>query len=90
MSNGSHKIAKTKYVDEKMCLELTMYNYKTQAYLKLKVKHFNIFSNCFLQRRAEWLAQQLVMEFKRNWLPSHKPQRGRRSLRSSLQEVGDF
>ncbi|XP_024919454.1 protein RUBCNL-like [Cynoglossus semilaevis] len=38
-------------------------------------------------RRAEWLAQQLVMEFKRNWLPSHKPQRGRRSLRSSLQEL---
>ncbi|KAI3356405.1 hypothetical protein L3Q82_017206 [Scortum barcoo] len=36
---------------------------------------------------AEWLAQQLVLEFRRNWLPSHGPRRGRQSLRSSLQEL---
>ncbi|KAG7240437.1 hypothetical protein INR49_027008 [Caranx melampygus] len=36
---------------------------------------------------AERLAQQLVLEFKRTWLPSHEPQRGRLSLRSSLQEL---
>ncbi|KAM4730658.1 uncharacterized protein rubcnl [Anableps anableps] len=36
---------------------------------------------------AEWLAQQLVSEFKRKWLPSHVLQRGRQSLRSSLQEL---
>ncbi|XP_059198143.1 protein associated with UVRAG as autophagy enhancer [Centropristis striata] len=36
---------------------------------------------------AEWLAQQLVLEFRRSWLPSHEPRRGRQSLRSSLQEL---
>ncbi|XP_056245968.1 protein associated with UVRAG as autophagy enhancer isoform X1 [Seriola aureovittata] len=36
---------------------------------------------------AEWLAQRLVLEFRRSWLPSHKPQRGRQSLRTSLQEL---
>ncbi|KAM4557837.1 protein associated with UVRAG as autophagy enhancer [Odontesthes bonariensis] len=36
---------------------------------------------------AEWLAQQLVLEFKRRWLPSHELRRGRQSLRSSLQEL---
>ncbi|KAM4561915.1 protein associated with UVRAG as autophagy enhancer [Fundulus diaphanus] len=36
---------------------------------------------------AEWLAQQLVVEFKKKWLPSNVPQRGRLSLRSSLQEL---
>nr|XP_020477223.1 protein RUBCNL-like [Monopterus albus] len=38
-------------------------------------------------RHAETLAQQLVMEFRRSWFPSHGPQRGRQSLRSSLQEL---
>nr|XP_043874865.1 protein associated with UVRAG as autophagy enhancer isoform X2 [Solea senegalensis] len=38
-------------------------------------------------RSAEWLAQQLVLEFRRAWLPSHEPRRGRQSLRSSLQEL---
>ncbi|KAM6955509.1 protein associated with UVRAG as autophagy enhancer [Lycodopsis pacificus] len=38
-------------------------------------------------RNAEWLAQQLVLEFRRSWLPSHEPRRGRLSLRSSLQEL---
>eukprot|EP00064_Thunnus_orientalis_P011995 superscaffoldBa00001790_g12028 len=36
---------------------------------------------------AEWLAQQLVLEFRKRWLPSHGPRRGRQSLRSSLQEL---
>uniref|UniRef100_A0A3Q1HRK0 Rubicon like autophagy enhancer n=1 Tax=Acanthochromis polyacanthus TaxID=80966 RepID=A0A3Q1HRK0_9TELE len=36
---------------------------------------------------AEFLAQQLVLEFKRSWLPSKELQRGRQSLRSSLQEL---
>ncbi|XP_071328760.1 protein associated with UVRAG as autophagy enhancer [Trachinotus anak] len=36
---------------------------------------------------AEWLAQRLVLEFRRSWLPSHKPRCGRQSLRSSLQEL---
>ncbi|XP_029386864.1 protein RUBCNL-like isoform X2 [Echeneis naucrates] len=36
---------------------------------------------------AEWLAQQLVLEFKTSWLPSSEPQRGRQSLRSTLQEL---
>ncbi|XP_047456024.1 protein associated with UVRAG as autophagy enhancer isoform X2 [Mugil cephalus] len=36
---------------------------------------------------AEWLAQQLVLEFKKKWFPSHEPRRGRQSLRSSLQEL---
>uniref|UniRef100_UPI0037E988C3 protein associated with UVRAG as autophagy enhancer-like isoform X2 n=1 Tax=Semicossyphus pulcher TaxID=241346 RepID=UPI0037E988C3 len=38
-------------------------------------------------RDAEVLAQQLVLEFRRSWLPSHGPRRGRLSLRSSLQEL---
>ncbi|XP_041662456.1 protein associated with UVRAG as autophagy enhancer isoform X2 [Cheilinus undulatus] len=38
-------------------------------------------------RHAERLAQQLVSEFKRSWLPSNGPRRGRLSLRSSLQEL---
>uniref|UniRef100_A0A4W6CTF7 Rubicon PI3K-binding domain-containing protein n=1 Tax=Lates calcarifer TaxID=8187 RepID=A0A4W6CTF7_LATCA len=38
-------------------------------------------------RNAEWLAQQLVLEFRRSWLPSREPRRGRQSLRSSLQEL---
>ncbi|XP_013882943.1 uncharacterized protein KIAA0226-like [Austrofundulus limnaeus] len=38
-------------------------------------------------RNAEWLAQQLVLDFKRKWFPSHTLQRGRQSLRSSLQEL---
>ncbi|XP_045909030.1 protein associated with UVRAG as autophagy enhancer isoform X1 [Micropterus dolomieu] len=38
-------------------------------------------------RSAEWLAQHLVLEFRRSWLPSHGPRRGRQSLRSSLQEL---
>ncbi|XP_029282268.1 protein RUBCNL-like [Cottoperca gobio] len=38
-------------------------------------------------RNAECLAQQLVLEFRRSWLPSHEPRRGRQSLRSSLQEL---
>ncbi|XP_037832250.1 protein associated with UVRAG as autophagy enhancer isoform X2 [Kryptolebias marmoratus] len=38
-------------------------------------------------RNAEWLAQQLVLEFKKKWLPSQVLQRGRQSLRSSLQEL---
>ncbi|XP_026232957.1 protein associated with UVRAG as autophagy enhancer isoform X2 [Anabas testudineus] len=38
-------------------------------------------------RNAESLAQQLVMEFRRSWLPSREPRRGRLSLRSSLQEL---
>ncbi|MED6239802.1 hypothetical protein ATANTOWER_011336, partial [Ataeniobius toweri] len=40
-----------------------------------------------LIRNAEWLAQQLVLEFKRKWLPSHVLRQGRQSLRSSLQEL---
>lgn len=36
---------------------------------------------------AEWLAQQLVLGFRRSWLPSHEPRRARQSLRSSLQEL---
>ncbi|CAG5865362.1 unnamed protein product [Menidia menidia] len=36
---------------------------------------------------ADWLARQLVLEFKKRWLPSHWPGRGRQSLRSSLQEL---
>ncbi|XP_068429156.1 protein associated with UVRAG as autophagy enhancer [Clinocottus analis] len=36
---------------------------------------------------AERLAQQLVLEFRRSWLPSREPRRGRLSLRSSLQEL---
>ncbi|XP_031142709.1 protein associated with UVRAG as autophagy enhancer isoform X2 [Sander lucioperca] len=36
---------------------------------------------------AEWLAQQLVLDFRRSWLPSHEPRRGRNSLRSYLQEL---
>ncbi|XP_070771046.1 protein associated with UVRAG as autophagy enhancer [Enoplosus armatus] len=38
-------------------------------------------------RDAECLAQQLVLQFRRSWLPSHGPRRGRQSLRSSLQEL---
>ncbi|XP_069011243.1 protein associated with UVRAG as autophagy enhancer isoform X1 [Embiotoca jacksoni] len=38
-------------------------------------------------KNAEMLAQQLVVEFRRSWLPSHEPRRGRQSLRSSLQEL---
>ncbi|XP_026152105.1 protein associated with UVRAG as autophagy enhancer isoform X2 [Mastacembelus armatus] len=38
-------------------------------------------------KNAESLAQQLVMEFRRSWLPAHGPRRGRQSLRSSLQEL---
>ncbi|XP_042350535.1 LOW QUALITY PROTEIN: protein associated with UVRAG as autophagy enhancer [Plectropomus leopardus] len=38
-------------------------------------------------RDAERLAQQLVLEFRRSWLPSRGPRRGRQSLRSSLQEL---
>ncbi|XP_030613366.1 protein associated with UVRAG as autophagy enhancer [Archocentrus centrarchus] len=38
-------------------------------------------------RNAEQLAQHLVLEFKRSWLPSNELQRGRQSLRSSLQEL---
>ncbi|KAM6978395.1 protein associated with UVRAG as autophagy enhancer [Tautogolabrus adspersus] len=38
-------------------------------------------------RNAEALAQQLVLEFKRSWLPSDGPRRGRQSLRSSLLEL---
>ncbi|XP_054471433.1 protein associated with UVRAG as autophagy enhancer isoform X2 [Anoplopoma fimbria] len=38
-------------------------------------------------RNAECLAQQLVLEFRRSWLPSREPRRGRLSLRSSLQEL---
>uniref|UniRef100_A0A3P9HKF8 Rubicon like autophagy enhancer n=1 Tax=Oryzias latipes TaxID=8090 RepID=A0A3P9HKF8_ORYLA len=36
---------------------------------------------------AEYLAQRLVSQFKRKWLPPHKLCRGRQSLRSSLQEL---
>ncbi|XP_078118823.1 protein associated with UVRAG as autophagy enhancer isoform X2 [Sander vitreus] len=36
---------------------------------------------------AERLAQQLVLDFRRSWLPTHEPQRGRKSLRSYLQEL---
>ncbi|XP_034741045.1 protein associated with UVRAG as autophagy enhancer isoform X1 [Etheostoma cragini] len=36
---------------------------------------------------AECLAQQLVLDFRRSWLPSHEPRRGRKSLRSCLQEL---
>ncbi|XP_074550243.1 protein associated with UVRAG as autophagy enhancer [Halichoeres trimaculatus] len=38
-------------------------------------------------RNAEDLAQQLVLEFRRGWLPSDEPRRGRLSLRSSLREL---
>ncbi|KAM7406764.1 hypothetical protein PAMA_002807 [Pampus argenteus] len=38
-------------------------------------------------RNVEWLAQQLVLEFRKSWLPSHGPQSRRLSLRSSLQEL---
>ncbi|XP_035029640.1 protein associated with UVRAG as autophagy enhancer [Hippoglossus stenolepis] len=38
-------------------------------------------------RSAEWLAQRLVLDFRRSWLPSHEPRGGRQSLRSSLQEL---
>ncbi|XP_061579264.1 protein associated with UVRAG as autophagy enhancer isoform X2 [Cololabis saira] len=38
-------------------------------------------------RNAEWLAQQLVSEFKRRWLPSRDLRRDRQSLRTSLQEL---
>ncbi|XP_060944264.1 protein associated with UVRAG as autophagy enhancer isoform X2 [Limanda limanda] len=38
-------------------------------------------------RSAEWLAQRLVLEFRRNWFPSREPRGGRLSLRSSLQEL---
>ncbi|XP_060909559.1 protein associated with UVRAG as autophagy enhancer isoform X2 [Labrus mixtus] len=38
-------------------------------------------------RNAEALAQQLVLEFRRSWLPSDGPRRGRQSLRSSLLEL---
>ncbi|XP_043987270.1 protein associated with UVRAG as autophagy enhancer isoform X3 [Gambusia affinis] len=40
-----------------------------------------------IRNSAECLAQQLVLEFKRKWLPSHVHRRGRQSLRSSLQEL---
>ncbi|XP_054915920.1 protein associated with UVRAG as autophagy enhancer isoform X1 [Poeciliopsis prolifica] len=40
-----------------------------------------------VRNSAECLAQQLVLEFKRKWLPSHVHRRGRQSLRSSLQEL---
>ncbi|XP_040058427.2 protein associated with UVRAG as autophagy enhancer [Gasterosteus aculeatus] len=40
-------------------------------------------------RNAESLAQKLVLEFRRSWLPSCEPRRGRQSLRSSLQELPD-
>ncbi|XP_037344602.2 protein associated with UVRAG as autophagy enhancer isoform X2 [Pungitius pungitius] len=40
-------------------------------------------------RNAESLAQKLVLEFRRSWLPSREPRRGRQSLRSSLQELPD-
>ncbi|XP_028991756.1 protein associated with UVRAG as autophagy enhancer [Betta splendens] len=36
---------------------------------------------------AESLAQQLVEQFRRSWLPSRGPRRARLSLRSSLQEL---
>ncbi|XP_034042678.1 protein associated with UVRAG as autophagy enhancer isoform X2 [Thalassophryne amazonica] len=36
---------------------------------------------------AEWLAQQLVLDFKATWLPVQELRRGRQSLRSSLQEL---
>ncbi|XP_027147099.1 protein RUBCNL-like isoform X3 [Larimichthys crocea] len=38
-------------------------------------------------KTAEWLAKQLVLEFRTSWLPSREPRRGRLSLRSSLQEL---
>ncbi|KAM9343414.1 protein associated with UVRAG as autophagy enhancer [Pholidichthys leucotaenia] len=38
-----------------------------------------------LQMNAEQLAEQLVLKFRRSWLPSHELCRGRQSLRSSLQ-----
>ncbi|XP_034549126.1 protein associated with UVRAG as autophagy enhancer [Notolabrus celidotus] len=38
-------------------------------------------------RNAEVLAQKLVQEFRRSWLPSDGPRRGRLSLRSSLQQL---
>ncbi|XP_005475326.1 protein RUBCNL-like [Oreochromis niloticus] len=38
-------------------------------------------------KNAEQLAQQLVLDFKKSWLPSNELQRGRQSLRSSLQEL---
>ncbi|KAK5860591.1 hypothetical protein PBY51_022055 [Eleginops maclovinus] len=38
-------------------------------------------------RNAERLAEQLVLEFRRRWFPSHEPRRGQLSLRSSLQEL---
>ncbi|XP_071382760.1 protein associated with UVRAG as autophagy enhancer [Centroberyx affinis] len=40
-----------------------------------------------LRNGAERLAQQLVLGFRRSWLPSQKPRRGRTSLRTSLQEL---
>lgn len=36
---------------------------------------------------AEWLAQQLVVEFRRSWFPSKELRQQRLSLRSSLQEL---
>ncbi|KAM7379996.1 hypothetical protein PAMP_003326 [Pampus punctatissimus] len=38
-------------------------------------------------RNAERLAKQLVLVFRKSWLPSHRPQCGQLSLRSSLQEL---
>ncbi|KAF7651001.1 hypothetical protein LDENG_00117590 [Lucifuga dentata] len=40
-----------------------------------------------MQHSAELLAQQLVLDFRRSWLPSQEPQHGRRSLHTSLQEL---
>ncbi|KAM8856601.1 protein associated with UVRAG as autophagy enhancer isoform 2-T5 [Spinachia spinachia] len=38
---------------------------------------------------AESLAHELVLEFRKSWLPSCEPRRGRQSLCSSLQELPD-
>ncbi|KAM3862217.1 protein associated with UVRAG as autophagy enhancer [Diretmus argenteus] len=40
-----------------------------------------------LHTNVEWLAQQLVLGFRRSWFPSHEPRRGRHSLRTLLQEL---
>ncbi|XP_056144872.1 protein associated with UVRAG as autophagy enhancer [Lampris incognitus] len=38
-------------------------------------------------RNVEWLGQQLVLGFRRSWLPSRELHRDRHSLRTSLQEL---